>query len=157
MRGGLTAETKARTEKANSRNAARVNRIVESIARRKMNCYYCGVELTCVIPKGKTHYSQVKNYRVRDHVFPICLGGKKIPKSINIVDCCHQCNEKKNGTHPLDFYEKNDFSHWNKEKRNDFLWRIKISLLIIGSNRHDWIGHIYHAKEPRWYKEMYRK
>ena len=122
-----------------------------------MQCYYCDVELTWEIPNGKTHYSQVKNYGVQDHVFPKCLGGDKVPNEINLVYSCHECNEQKNGTHPLRFYHEYDFSNWNEDKINDFMWRVKAAIIIINSSTNWDVAQLYHAKEPEWYRHLTKR
>jgi len=93
------------------------------IIMSKDKCYYCGVALTTHIPDGKTHFQHVENYAVRDHVYPRALGGTTFKE--NIVYCCTRCNSKKSSVHPLEFYEKNNFSHWSEEHLNDFMFRVK--------------------------------
>ena len=95
------------------------------------NCYYCNAELNYIHPEGN-RYKRHKRFGVWDHVLPSCLGGNKVPKEINLVLSCDECNEKKNGKHPLKWFFENKGFGWKKVKKKEYLYRIKVAVLIVG-------------------------
>lgn len=93
-------------------------------------CYYCGVELEWSV-QG-VHPSKNKKQGNEEHIFPICLGGEIVPKEINVVWSCNECNHRKSGKHPLKWFLENEGFGWKKTKQKEYLYRIKVAVLIVG-------------------------
>lgn len=116
-------------------------------------CYYCGCAVDFIHPDGN-RYKRHKQYGVLDHIYPSCLGGDKVPKEINLVLACDSCNEKKNGKHPLKWYLENGGFGWNKAKKKEYLYRIKVAVLIVGGFQEypEWVALDNHI--PKFVKEI---